>query len=247
MARINIEDSLYRDNRFLKLVVALDGDVDRALGSLIRAWSLAQKYYLKDDGMIPEEVWCDQGIPNQILECKLAKKINNRIKVAGADDQFKWLRQKSEAGRRGAEKTNFYKMEESRRAPAGAGVCRTESGGARPPTLPLTLSLSLKKEEEETTADEKVLKENTNHQEVIKTLARDPLSIYFEQLCIENFSDPGLAMMAPRVVEGLKTIELFNEWVDDVQNKTWNKIKDKRSRKKYFRIALDKFLKERGV
>jgi hypothetical protein len=90
MARINIDDSIYKDSRFLKLVLAL-GDMDRAFGALVRAWALAQKWYLSTNRMIPESEWVKQGIPDAVIEAGLAERSGQFIRTRGADDQFGWL------------------------------------------------------------------------------------------------------------------------------------------------------------
>ncbi len=72
MARINIEDSIHTDRRFLKLIQAV-GCADRAMGALVRAWMLAQKWYLSPEQMIPLEEWQKQEIPDAVIECGLAK------------------------------------------------------------------------------------------------------------------------------------------------------------------------------
>lgn len=102
MARINIEDSLYKDTRFSDLYIKL-GSVETALGALIRVWTVAQEYYLKDDRKIPKSVWVQQRLNNEVLNCGLATEKNERIEVAGADEQFKWLLQRVEAGRKGGQ------------------------------------------------------------------------------------------------------------------------------------------------
>lgn len=58
MARINIEDSLFKDDRFLELVARL-GNKTLALGVIVEAFILAQKHYLKEsnDRLIPLSEW----------------------------------------------------------------------------------------------------------------------------------------------------------------------------------------------
>lgn len=101
LARINIEDALLHDYRFVKLVVKLDGNIEMALGALVRAWILAQAWYLKDDRMIPAEEWRKQQIRDEIITVGLAERVGDKIRVSGADEQFAWLIQRIEAGRKG--------------------------------------------------------------------------------------------------------------------------------------------------
>lgn len=57
MARINFDDSIYQDPRFYKLVIKTECNY-KALGLLISAWILAQKYWLKHQ-CIPKDKWPD--------------------------------------------------------------------------------------------------------------------------------------------------------------------------------------------
>lgn len=100
MARINIENSIYRDMRFIKLVVKL-GCVDKALGALVRAWALAQDWYLKPGGRIPLTEWNTQQIRREIIDVGLADVDGPWVAVKGVDEQFAWLRRASNAGMAG--------------------------------------------------------------------------------------------------------------------------------------------------
>jgi hypothetical protein len=105
MARINIEESIFKDQRFIKLCIEL-GSLDLALGCLVRAWALAQKWYLTPDKKIPHEEWKKQSLPDQLISTGLAEVVDGKIWLKGADEQFAWLKQRSEAGRRNIEKFN---------------------------------------------------------------------------------------------------------------------------------------------
>lgn len=131
MARINIEDSLYRDLRFLELC-RKTSSVDEAIGCLVRAWTLAQKWFLSNDGKIPLKEWEDQRLPNALIECGLAKIIDGMVWMAGAEEQFSWLKQKSIAGKSNRKKT----VKEDERA-------LTYVDGRRAPTPTLSLPHTL--------------------------------------------------------------------------------------------------------
>ncbi len=100
MARINIEDTIYTDGRFLELV-RLSGSVDEALGSLVRAWAIAQRFYIKPEKMIPLDEWKKQKLNDKLITVTLATVIDGFVRMAGIDDQFSWLTQRVEAGRKG--------------------------------------------------------------------------------------------------------------------------------------------------
>lgn len=99
MARINFEDSIYSDFRFINLVNKC-GSVEFALGSLVRAWHLGQKYYLneKTNRMIPLKKWNQQGIKMDIIEVGLAEIIDDHVYIKGAEKQFAWLLRQKAAG-----------------------------------------------------------------------------------------------------------------------------------------------------
>ena len=102
MARLNIEDSIYKDIRFIELIVKM-GSVDAALGILVRSWALAQKWYLKGSGNIPIDEWNKQKLNDAILTVGLASIVDEKwVHVAGKEEQFKWLKQCSDAGKRSA-------------------------------------------------------------------------------------------------------------------------------------------------
>lgn len=127
MARINVEDSLYKDIRFILLIGKL-GSVEMALGAMVRAWSLAQEWYLNEetDRLIPVADWKRQLLREEIVEVGLAEFREKGIYVVGADEQFTWLLQRQEAGKKGGRPPK----------PTEIGSKPTESG-----SNPLTLSL----------------------------------------------------------------------------------------------------------
>lgn len=94
MARLNIEDSIWSDPRFMRLAVLLKSQ-DIAIGNLVRAWSLAQRYWFKKE-LIPEHAWTGSDFPNEIFECGLAERTENGIYVRGSKENFEWYSAKCE-------------------------------------------------------------------------------------------------------------------------------------------------------
>jgi len=139
LARINVEDSIYKDARFLQLVVRL-GDADRALGVVVRAWTVAQKWYTREPRMVPVAEWDKQNFPSDLVEVGLAERVGEFVRMAGADDQFAWLIQCQVAGSKGGK----ARAKNARQANE-AGAKRELSLRKRELSLrkPLTLSLSL--------------------------------------------------------------------------------------------------------
>jgi len=106
MARINIEDSIFRDNRFIKLAVKT-GSMEMALGCLVRAWMTAQKFYLTPEKTIPRKEWAAQELSDVLIEVGLAEVVGEAIRMKGADAQFAWLEQRVNAGKLGGKKRSL--------------------------------------------------------------------------------------------------------------------------------------------
>jgi hypothetical protein len=123
VARINIEDSVFRDIRFTKLMMKMTS-FDEALGAMVRSWILAQKWYLTPEKMIPAEEWSKQLLPEAIIEVGLAERVGDHIRVRGADEQFAWLLQRVEAGRRGGIKSGKNRKHEPNEALIREGARR---------------------------------------------------------------------------------------------------------------------------
>lgn len=102
VARINLEETIFSDRRFGELTIKLK-DPDKALGCLMRAWMLAQKWYLRPGQFIPLSEWEKQMLPSEIIEVGLAKIIDGKVRLGGIDEQFKWLKQRMEAGKKGGQ------------------------------------------------------------------------------------------------------------------------------------------------
>ena len=111
MPRINIEDSIYRDDSFLSLVEKT-GNRYMAIGMIVTAFSLAQKYWLKYKS-IPIKHW-PNGL-DVLIELGIARMVNEgysstlegaSVYVRGSSEQFAWLEKSSLGGRsKGSSKT----------------------------------------------------------------------------------------------------------------------------------------------
>ncbi|MGE3608035.1 MAG: hypothetical protein AB7I27_00505 [Bacteriovoracaceae bacterium] len=105
MARINIEDGLYKDNRFYKLSFLL-GSKREALGALVEAWTVAQSKVSQDnpEGVFSVDEWEAQDLAQEIITAKLATIKDGMVSMVGAKKNFAWLLQKSEAGKKSSER-----------------------------------------------------------------------------------------------------------------------------------------------
>lgn len=98
MARLNIEDSIWSDARFLKLCIKLK-DERTAVGAVVLAWKLAQKHHktLK----VPLAEWIKSGIGTEIIEVGLAEETKEGIYVCGSKEHFAWYSERVEAAKAG--------------------------------------------------------------------------------------------------------------------------------------------------
>jgi hypothetical protein len=139
VARINIEDSLFKEKSYGKLMLKL-GSQRMALGALVEAFSLAQKHYLNvdNDRLIPLDEWEREDMGNELIECGFAEVRKKGIYVRGSEAQFSWLLQRSDAGK----KSQKIKAE---KASATVDDRQRPSDGSQPLPLPLSLSQNIKK------------------------------------------------------------------------------------------------------
>lgn len=149
MARINIEDSLFKDGRFIDLAIAM-GSRHAALGAVIEAFMLAQEFYLNTstDRMIPLTEWNRRKAVGLVIDVGLAElkgKDKDLIYVCGAEKQFAWLLQRQDAGAKGGRPKNENQPNQNKpqeKKPEESGRL-AEQSGSNPPTLSLTPTLSL--------------------------------------------------------------------------------------------------------
>lgn len=132
MARINIEDSLFKDARFINLCIFY-GSRTSALGSICWAFIVAQKFYLntETERLIPLSEWKRQECDDKLIDFGLAEVRPNGIYVSGSEAQFAWLIQKQEAGKKGGRpKSNITPIQK-----AGGYRAKAGQSGPNPPTL----------------------------------------------------------------------------------------------------------------
>ncbi len=102
MARINIEDSIWSDSRFMKLLLKLQ-DERTAIGAVVMAWKIAQKYWCPDKKPIPHIEWLRSNIGREFIDVGLADEKEDGVYVRGSEKHFAWWFEKQDAGRRSAE------------------------------------------------------------------------------------------------------------------------------------------------
>lgn len=85
-----------------------------AKGMVLELWTTAQKFWLTSRGRgIPKPVWIEYGLPQNLIDCRLARDDGDFIYAIGSKDQFKWLNQRSSAGSENKGKSNERRETES--------------------------------------------------------------------------------------------------------------------------------------
>jgi len=133
VARINIEDSLFKDQRWWKLIIRV-GCEYKALGYLTKAWILAQEHWIEFKG-VPPKAWPPEL--DVLIEVQLAEKLDDGlVYVKGSKTAFLWLEQRANAGRKGGK---IARQAVAKRVEA---VAKHSFQPAKPPTPTPTLSPS---------------------------------------------------------------------------------------------------------
>ena len=140
MARINIEDSLFKDARFIDLCIHY-GDKAKALGAVTWAFIVAQRFYLSQESarLIPLSEWKRQQCDDKLIDLGLAEMRQDGVYVSGSEIQFAWLIQKQEAGKKGGRPKSNIKGKQK----AGGYRAKAGESGSNPLTLSPSLSPSL--------------------------------------------------------------------------------------------------------
>lgn len=149
MSRVNIDDSLYKDDSFIKLIIKVQSK-RIAIGMVVEAFTLAQEHYLTtaNDRLIPLNEWKRNGLADELIEVGFAEVQDKGIYVRGSKEQFSWLIQKQNAGIKSAEakksrKPSKTKSKERNQRTLGPDErASTDDNGSQPLTLSLPLSSS---------------------------------------------------------------------------------------------------------
>lgn len=141
MARINVEDGLFKDARFFDLVIAL-GSKTMALGACVEAWIVAQQFWKRTKNGIPKPEWATQKLNDALIQAGLAEDRGDFIYVRGSAAHFAWLEKNIESGITGGINSG-----KARRETIEEKSKRNEANASE--TNPLTLTLTLTHKEEE--------------------------------------------------------------------------------------------------
>lgn len=100
VARINVEDKIFKDQRYLDLIIDLKS-VETALGAVVRCWMMGQEFWKHSDNGIPKSEWKKQRLNDALITCGLAEDRGDFVFIIGSEKHFAWIRQKVEAGSEG--------------------------------------------------------------------------------------------------------------------------------------------------
>jgi hypothetical protein len=148
VARINVEDSLWSDARFMRLCVKL-GDELRAAGAVLVAWKTAQKFWCPNRQPISEAAFRDANLPDALVEVGLAERMADGVRMRGSEEHFSWWFDKKAAGMKSAavRKERFGSSQPSNtcRTPVHVAPNTPEQRSNAVEPLPLPLSPNTKR------------------------------------------------------------------------------------------------------
>ncbi len=99
MARINIEDKLWKDRRFQNLLIKL-GDRQKAKGCIVELWTLAQENWFPNRNLIPLKDFHDSEL-QPAADVGLAEVRQDGVFAVGSEKAFEWLFERQDSGRKG--------------------------------------------------------------------------------------------------------------------------------------------------
>lgn len=157
LARINVEDGLFKDARFFDLVISL-GSKTMALGACVEAWIVAQKFWKMTKNGIPKPEWKIQKLNDALIQTGLAEDRGDFIYVRGSAAHFAWLDKNAESGITGGINSG-----KARRETIEEKLKRNEANASETNPLTLTLTHTHKEEEYMSPAAQSALADTQNH------------------------------------------------------------------------------------
>jgi hypothetical protein len=97
MARLNIEESIWSDTRFL--ILSKKFGEREAIGMLVQFWRSGAQFF-KEGKVIPEDMFHDMDFSSELIRLGFARKTPDGIEVAGSVDHFSWMLDKKESASR---------------------------------------------------------------------------------------------------------------------------------------------------
>lgn len=149
LARINIEDELFRDARFLWLSEEVGGSA-KALGFLVQFWLAAQRRWGQGE-LLPASEFLPMWEP--LIKVGFAKRIDDSVYARGAEERFAWYRTRKKAAvEAGKKSAKVRKSRTGSAQPKAPNHARTIGSGtpnhvrtmSEPNPNPPTLTLNIK-------------------------------------------------------------------------------------------------------
>jgi len=148
MARLNIEDSLFDDPRYIKLCAMMKSEA-RALGWWVKVARLAQSYWKHDKQLIPKEVYKFNRFPKHLIESKMVEQRINGFYLSGSEKNFAWIVSQVSNGQKGGRPPQHTENMDKRQT---HGQTHSKPTG-KPTRNPLTLTLTPSQENNINTKD----------------------------------------------------------------------------------------------
>lgn len=242
MARINIEDSLFRDVRFWNFAETL-GNRTLAIGAIVEAFMLAQRFYKSEENkLIPYEEFNRLKFAPFLRREGFIEDREGGVYVKGSDNQFKWLQQRIDAGRISAEARSNKKALEST-------VVERSLNFPQPPTPTPTLSTRVLVEEERLAKQEtrQISHNGSSSATQCGIILIKSNEAEIKELELRLFKSWGTRFSAQaakihRHFGGMQNFSLWAIEIEDAYNRKPSEFKIKTTLRRYFSVALSKEL-----
>ena len=140
MARINIEESIHSDPRFLFIADSIGRF--QAMGQLVYLIKLAQRYWGEGKQKIPNKVYNISGFSELFIESGFVESAEDGFYLSGSEDHFAWLVAKIENGKKGGRPKSVSSKNEDLVKPTD-NLNEASQSYKNPLTLTLTPTLTL--------------------------------------------------------------------------------------------------------
>lgn len=234
MARINIEELWWTDPRRSKLIRIL-GDEDKADGVAVKMWRLAQEFWKKDRGLVPNSIFETLENNQALVGCGLASLGNDGVYVRGSSQYHDWLHEQRENGKKGGIKSaqrprdakgRLLKSEATVQAkPKGVQASYSSSSSS-------SSSLEVVGEAATTTPEIKKPSSSDNFTNSFGPEAQKLKDFFNSQEILKD-----MKLFVPQIIHRWTTFDLFMIFYDGILGSA-KFPKDKPGRKRYLMAAL---------
>lgn len=150
MARVNVDQKAFTDNRFVRLGTAIGADRWAAIGRMVLVWDACQEHgshTLSRDSV--NAIHADiSNLADVLIACELARETTRGIYIAGAKERTGWLAKARKNGTKGA--SHGTKGGRPKITPHGVIKKPPVGFSEKPPLTPAPAIDIVSKEKEET-------------------------------------------------------------------------------------------------